>query len=100
MRKDRTKVIFPFIQRVYDFFMKTDLKRTKFGPPKTGFGFGVGGGDGQDKVDRVRAHFEANPEDHVRPAAAALQVRLCTIWSHFIWIDIPLRSFVRPRPSN
>ena len=67
--------IFIHIQRVYDFFMKTELKRTTFGPPKTGFGFGIGGGDGRAKVDRVKAYFEENPESSCREAADVLQVR-------------------------
>ena len=66
--------VFTQIQRVYDLFMKTELKRTDFGK-KTGYGFGRGGGDGPDKVDRVRAHFEENPESSVRVAANELQVR-------------------------
>ena len=62
------------MQRVYNFFLKTELKRVKYGPPKTGFGFGIGGGDGRDKVDRVKAYFEANPKHSTPMAADALQV--------------------------
>ena len=62
------------IQRVYDFFLKTEQKRTTFGPPKTGIGRGQGGGDGQDKIDRVKAFFEENPKKSTAQAADELQV--------------------------
>ena len=65
--------VFTQIQRVYDFFLKTELKRTKFGE-KTGFGFGHGGGDGRDRVDRVKAFFEENPKKSTTQAAEELQV--------------------------
>ena len=65
--------VFTQIQRVYEFFMKTELKRTNFGA-KTGSGFGHGGGDGPDRVDRVKAFFEENPKKSTNQAAEELQV--------------------------
>ena len=56
--------------------MATTLKRTKFGPKKTGMGTGVGGGDGPEKVNRVKAFFEEHPNMSVRPAADVLGVRV------------------------
>ena len=68
------------IQRVFDFFMKTPLNRTVFGPRKSGMGSGRGrgggDGDGGAKIERVRVYFEQNPRKaSVRKAADALGVR-------------------------
>ena len=65
---------FTTFQRVYDYFAGMTLKRTKFGPQKTGMGTGVGGRDGQDKVERVKAHFLAHPNETCRGAAPKLGV--------------------------
>ena len=72
----------------------------KYGPPKTGFGFGIGGGDGRDKVDRVKAYFEANPKHSTPMAAEALQVRLCMIWSHFCPLNSGSAAASPPSPRR
>ena len=57
--------------------MGMKLGRNKYGPDKTGMGTGVGGGDGQVNIDRVRDLFTATPNQSCRGASPVLGVRMC-----------------------